>query len=56
MYLKKMAGQIVSVRLKSNSYKPLLGNEKDYFGLFKISLSSYSFGKGIDMKGEESIL
>lgn len=56
MHLKKMAGQIVSVRLKNNSYKPLLGNGKDYFGIFKISLSSYSFEKGVDLKGEDSIL
>lgn len=56
MHLKKMAGQIVSVRLKSNNYKPLLGNESDYFGIFKISLSSYSFEKGVELKGEECIL
>ncbi len=56
MYLKKMAGQIVSVRLKSNSYKPLLGNERNYFGIFKISLPSYSFEKGVDLKAEECIV
>lgn len=56
LHLKKMAGQIVSVRLKNDIHKPLLGNERDYFGIFKISLSSYSFEKGVDLKGEECIL
>lgn len=55
-HIKKMSGQIVQVRLKNNNFKPTLGSEKDYFGLFKIALSSYSFEKGVDLKGEDCLI
>jgi len=54
-HLKKMSVQIVQVRLKSGHQKPILGNSKSYFEtLFKISLDSYSFDKGIHLSGEEN--
>jgi CRISPR-associated endonuclease/helicase Cas3 len=54
--LKKMSGQIVQVRLNRNQIKPLQGSERHYFSLFKVDANSYSFSKGIDLKGSEFIL
>jgi len=54
-HLKKMAGQIVQVRLKNN-YEPLKASAEDYFGLTEIALSSYSFEKGIDLKGDDCLI
>lgn len=53
--LKKMAGQIVQVRSK-NKHEPLKSSTKDYYGLFTIASSSYSFEKGIDLKGDDCII
>ena len=57
IHLKKMSGQIVQVRIRpKHDTKPLQGSEISYFDyLFKISLSSYSIEKGIDLKGDECI-
>jgi CRISPR-associated endonuclease/helicase Cas3 len=56
MQLKKMSGQIVQVRLNKNQIKPLQANEQCYFNLYKIDTNSYSFKKGIDLKGAEFFL
>ena len=56
LHLKRMSGQIVQVRLKTNHIKPLQGSEKSYFNLFKISNGSYSFRTGVDLKGAEFII
>lgn len=56
MQLKKMAGQIVQVRLNRNHVKPLQGCDQHYFNLFKIASNSYSFLKGVDIEGTELIL
>ena len=56
VHLKKMSGQIVQVRLKPKHHKPTLGNNEVYFDyLYKISLSSYSFYNGVDLKGDDNI-
>ena len=56
VHLKKMSGQIVQVRLKPSHVKPSLGNSESYFDyLYKISLSAYSFEKGVDLVGEDFI-
>ena len=55
-HLKEMANSIVSVRIKTNETKPLFGSDEDYYGIWKISLDSYSFEKGVDVKGENFIL
>lgn len=56
IHLKKMANRIVQVKLKQNQAKPLLASERSYFNLYKIDGISYSFQKGLDLKGEECIL
>jgi CRISPR-associated endonuclease/helicase Cas3 len=56
MQLKKMSGQIVQVRLNKNQIRPLLGSERQYFNLYKIDDSSYSFNQGIDLIGAEFII
>lgn len=55
-HLKSMANNIIQIRLKQNQTRPLLGSEKNYFGLYKIDGKSYHFDNGIDLKGEEFIL
>ncbi len=55
-HLKSMANNIIQIRLKPNQTRPLLGSEKDYFGLYKIDGSSYYFDYGIDLKNGEFIL
>jgi CRISPR-associated endonuclease/helicase Cas3 len=55
-HLKKMSGQIVQVRLNKNQIKPLQGSDRHYFFLYKISDCSYSFEKGIDLRGAEFII
>ncbi len=56
IHLKKMSGQIVQIRLKPNHSKPNLGNGEVYFDyLFRISLSSYSFEKGVNLMGDDNI-
>lgn len=54
--LKDMSYRIVSVRLKKNDTPPLCQNNTDFNGIFKISLDSYSFEKGVDVEGEDFIL
>ena len=55
-HLKSMANNIIQIRLKPNQTRPLLGSEKDYFGLYKIDGKSYYFDQGIDLKNGEFIL
>jgi CRISPR-associated endonuclease/helicase Cas3 len=54
--LKKMSGQIVQVRLNKNQIKPLQGSSLNYFNLYKIDNSSYTFKRGVDLLGSEFIL
>lgn len=54
---KKMANQIVKVRLKNQDTSPDLGHNEPYLDfLFKISLSSYSTERGVFVKGEDCII
>ena len=55
-HLRAMANNIIQIRLKPNQNKPLLGNEKDYFGLYKIDLNCYYFDSGINLNNGEFIL
>lgn len=54
--LRKMSGQIIQIHLRRDQIKPLLGNEKGYFSLFKLDLGCYSFRSGIDLNGAEFIM
>lgn len=54
--LKDMSKRIVSVRLKKNDIHPLCQNNTGFNGIYKISLDSYSFEKGVDVDGEDFIL
>jgi CRISPR-associated endonuclease/helicase Cas3 len=54
--LKKMAGQIVQVRLNKNQIKPLQGSNLHYFNLYKIDDKSYTFHYGIDINSHECII
>lgn len=54
--LKKMSGQIVQVRLNRNQIRPLQGSDLQYFNLYKIDSSSYSFEKGVDLIGSDFII
>lgn len=54
--LKKMANQIVQIRLKKNQQKPLTGSDEPYFNLYKIDKGCYSFELGVDLNGNEFIL
>lgn len=49
LQLKKMSGQIVSIRVRDESDLPIQTNRKDIYGLKKISLEYYTFEKGIAM-------
>ena len=49
MHLKKMSNQIVQIRLNKNHAKPTLADNRDYFSLFKIDSSSYSFETGVNL-------
>jgi CRISPR-associated endonuclease/helicase Cas3 len=51
-HMKKMANQIVQIRLKTGQVKPLQGCERDYFSLYKIDMKCYSFDEGINLDGE----
>ena len=54
---KKMANQIVKVRLKKQDASPDLGHNESYLDfLFKINLSSYSSERGVLIKGEDCII
>lgn len=54
--LKDMANNIVSVRIKFNNQEPVLGHNEVCFGIWKVSVESYSIENGIDLKGGEYIL
>ena len=54
-HLKKMANQIVQVRLKKSQNIPLSVSES-YFDLHKISPFSYSYNEGVNMDNVECIL
>lgn len=47
LHLKSMANRIVTVRFKANDTQPLLGDSRDFFGLYKIDKSCYSFIEGV---------
>lgn len=53
---RSMTDQIIQIRVKRNLVRPILGHSKDYFGLYKLSLCSYSSEMGVDLKGDECIL
>jgi CRISPR-associated endonuclease/helicase Cas3 len=54
---KKMANQIVKVRLKNENTMPDLGNSEQYLNfLYKLNLASYSLDKGVMIKGEDCII
>ena len=56
LHLKRMSNQIVQVRIRPNHDTKPLQSPIDYLGyLFKISLSSYTFEKGVDLKGDDCI-
>lgn len=55
MHLKKMSNQIVQIRLNENHVKPTLEDNRDYFSLFKIDRTSYSFERGVNL-GENAII
>ena len=54
MHLKKMSNQIVQIRLNENHVT--LEDNRDYFSLFKIDRTSYSFESGVDLGGNAIIL
>lgn len=54
--LKKMANQIVSVRLREKDSIPVLGHSEGYNEIYKLDIDSYSFKRGIKISGEESII
>jgi len=54
--LRKMSQDIIQVRLKKNHHQPILANNEDYYGLFSLNPQSYSFARGIDLKGEECLI
>lgn len=56
MHLKQMSGQVIQIRLFKNQIKPLLGNERSYFSMFKIDINCYSSRTGIDLNGAEFII
>ncbi|MDD4428485.1 MAG: CRISPR-associated helicase Cas3' [Paludibacter sp.] len=55
-HLKSMANNIIQIRIKQHQTRPLLGNEKSYFNLFKIDYESYRFNSGLNLKTGEFIL
>lgn len=54
--LKEMSGQIVQVRIRKNDSKPNCASSRDFHGLFKLSLDSYTLEKGVAIKGEDNFL
>jgi CRISPR-associated endonuclease/helicase Cas3 len=54
--LKKMAGQIVQVRLNKNQIRPWQESDSHYFNLYKVDKNSYTFAKGVDLYGAEFII
>ncbi len=56
LQLKKMAGQIVQVRLHHDNIKPLQRNKHCYLNLYEIDPQYYSFDKGIILKGASFLI
>jgi CRISPR-associated endonuclease/helicase Cas3 len=54
--LKRMANQVVQIRLRKQDEEPNLGNSKNFAGLHKLHLNSYSIEMGIDLQGQDIIL
>ncbi|WP_025842718.1 CRISPR-associated helicase/endonuclease Cas3 [Porphyromonas gingivicanis] len=54
--LKKMASQIVQIRIYPGNPQPLLGNSRSYFSLYKLDRGCYSFERGIRLDNEGFIL
>ena len=48
-HLRKMQNQIIQIRLKPKDSRPTTASERDYFGLFKISLQDYTFESGVNL-------
>lgn len=48
--IKLMSERVVQIKLKRNQSHPLTSSNLPCFGIQKVSLSSYSFEKGIDME------
>jgi hypothetical protein len=53
---RKMSSRIVQVRLLPSHSKPILGNDRHWFSLYKIDFSCYSFESGINLSGGDCIL
>lgn len=51
IHLKSMSGQIVQIRIHNKNSNPLLASTENYFDLFKLSMDSYSFEKGVALTG-----
>lgn len=47
LHSKSMANRIVTMRLRANDAQPLLGDSRDFFGLYKIDKSCYSPIEGV---------
>ncbi|SEA34693.1 CRISPR-associated helicase/endonuclease Cas3 [Proteiniphilum acetatigenes] len=56
MQIKKMSLNIVNVRFTSHNFEPVLGNEKSYYNLYKLSNSAYSFELGVDLRNSFCII
>lgn len=55
--LKLMADHIVKVRIKKTDSFPNLGNNRVALNfLYKVDIDSYSYAKGIDIKGKDFII
>lgn len=55
IHLKKMSNQIVQIRLNENYVKPTIEDNRDYFSLFKVDRTSYSFESGVNL-GDNAII
>ena len=54
--LKKMANQIVQVRMKDKHNPPNFATEKDYYGLQHLHSDCYHFVTGVDLTGEDFMI
>lgn len=50
--IKLMSDRVVQIKLKRNHPRPLTSSDSQCYGIHKLSLSSYSFEKGIDTEGD----
>jgi len=53
IHRKKMSENIVQLRIKNKDTTPVTTNSTEDNNLHEIALSSYSFEKGVDLKGED---